>query len=145
MAIWLRRARRSDWDKPCLFSKPVEFDGIKIGVVDVLPDAEEFNGVAVAQPAADQIVAGVRIPVTGDVRQADIVLLIDAGKTDLAGKDFDRFVTRQTVLFCRGCERVAGFPETGFLECASLLARPVLSVPVRAYSAERLWRHCEPV
>lgn len=33
--------------EPGLFSKPIEFDGIKIWVVDLLPDAEEFEGVAV--------------------------------------------------------------------------------------------------
>lgn len=31
-----------------LLSNPIEFDGIKTGVVDLLPDAEELDGVAVA-------------------------------------------------------------------------------------------------
>jgi hypothetical protein len=33
-----------------LFSKPIEFDGFKIGVVELLPDAGKLDGVAVAQP-----------------------------------------------------------------------------------------------
>jgi hypothetical protein len=33
-----------------LFSKPIEFDGFKIGFVELLPDAEKLDGVAVTQP-----------------------------------------------------------------------------------------------
>lgn len=36
-----------------LLSKPIEFDGIKTGIVDLLPETEEFESVAVAQPVAD--------------------------------------------------------------------------------------------
>ena len=32
------------------FSNPIEFDGIKTGIVDLFPEAEELEGVAVAQP-----------------------------------------------------------------------------------------------
>jgi hypothetical protein len=32
---------------------PIEFDGIKTGIVDPLLEAEEFDGVAVAQPIED--------------------------------------------------------------------------------------------
>ena len=38
-----------------------------IGVVDLLPEAEEFEGVAVAQPVADEVVTGCGILVAGDV------------------------------------------------------------------------------
>ena len=72
-----------------LHSNPVEFDGIKTGVVDLLPKPEEFEGVAVAQPVADQVVAGVRVFVAGDVGQADVILVVDAGEADFAGKHFD--------------------------------------------------------
>jgi hypothetical protein len=30
----------------CLFSKPVEFDGFKTRVIQVLPDAQELDGIA---------------------------------------------------------------------------------------------------
>ena len=48
-----------------LHSNPVEFDGIKTGVVDLLPEAEELKCVAVAQPVANQVVAGGRVLVAG--------------------------------------------------------------------------------
>ena len=72
-----------------LHSNPVAFDGIRTGVVDLLPKPEEFEGVAVAQPVADQVVAGVRVFVAGDVGQADVILVVDAGEADFAGKHFD--------------------------------------------------------
>ncbi len=72
-----------------MHSNPVEFDGIRTGVVDLLPKPEEFEGVAVAQPVADQVVAGVRVFVAGDVGQADVILVVDAGEADFAGKHFD--------------------------------------------------------
>ena len=71
------------------FFNPVEFDGIKTGVVDLLPDTEEFDGVAVAQPVANQIVAGFRIAVSGDIGEADVVVPFDAGDADFAGENFD--------------------------------------------------------
>jgi hypothetical protein len=36
-----------------LHSNPVEFDGIKLWIVKLLPNPEEFHGVPVAQPVAD--------------------------------------------------------------------------------------------
>jgi hypothetical protein len=33
-----------------LISKPIEFDGFKIGIVELLPDAEKLDGVVAAQP-----------------------------------------------------------------------------------------------
>ena len=74
-----------------LHSNPIEFDGIKTGIVDLLPQAEEFDGVAVAQPVADQVVAGVCVFVAGDVGQADVILVIHASEADFAGEDFDYF------------------------------------------------------
>ena len=53
-----------------LHSNPVKFDGIKPGVVDLLPEAEEFDGVAVSEPVADQVVTGICVFVAGEpVRQ----------------------------------------------------------------------------
>ena len=72
-----------------LHSNPIEFDGIKIGIVDLLPEAEEFDGVAVAQPIEDQVVRALRVFVAGDVGQADVILVVDAGEADFAGENFD--------------------------------------------------------
>jgi hypothetical protein len=72
-----------------LLFNSVEFDGIKTGVVDLLPEAEEFEGVAVAKPVADQAIAGLRVFIAGDVGQADIILVVHAGEANFAGEDFD--------------------------------------------------------
>ena len=42
--------------KAGLLSHPIEFDGIKIRVIELLPDAREFDGVPVAQPVLDQVI-----------------------------------------------------------------------------------------
>ena len=39
-----------------LLFNPVEFDGIKVGVVELFPDAEKFQGIAITQPVSDEIV-----------------------------------------------------------------------------------------
>lgn len=80
--------------EPRLHSNPLEFDGIKTGVVDLLPEAEELEGVAVAQPIADQVVAGVRVLVAGDVGQADVILVVDPGEAHCPGEYFDFFRNR---------------------------------------------------
>ena len=43
-----------------LFFNPIEFDGIKTGVVELFPDAEKLNGVAIAEPVLDGDTAPVR-------------------------------------------------------------------------------------
>jgi hypothetical protein len=60
--------------KPGLFSNPIEFDGIKIGVVELLPDAKELDGVPVPEPVGDKVVCSLRILVAGDVGETDIIL-----------------------------------------------------------------------
>jgi len=65
-----------------LFFNPIEFDGIKPGVVELLPDTEELDGVAVAQPVGDQVVRPFGVLVAGDVGETDKVLLV-------LGKDGD--------------------------------------------------------
>lgn len=56
-----------------LDSNPVEFDGIKLRVVQPLPNPEEFDGVAVAQPVADDVVRVVGVLEFGDVSKAQVV------------------------------------------------------------------------
>ena len=72
-----------------LLSNPIEFDGIKTGIVNLLPQAKEFDGVAVAEPVGDQVVRALRVFVAGDVGQADVILVVDAGEADFAGENFD--------------------------------------------------------
>ena len=72
-----------------LLFNPIEFDGIKNGIVDLFPETEEFDGVAVAQPIEDQVVRALRVFVAGDVGQADVILVVDAGEADFAGENLD--------------------------------------------------------
>ncbi|KZK74392.1 MAG: hypothetical protein A3K90_03820 [Pelodictyon luteolum] len=76
----LRREREAV--EPCLHSKPIEFDGIKPGIVDLFPESEELESVAVAQPVADQVVSRDDFSVAGDVGKADIILIVEAGEAD---------------------------------------------------------------
>lgn len=58
-----------------LHSNPVEFDGIKIRIIQPLPDSEKLHRAAVAEPVSDHIVRVVRVLEFGDVGKADDVLL----------------------------------------------------------------------
>ena len=49
--------RQCETVETSLLSNPVEFDGIKPLVIDLLPDTEELNGIAVPQPVPDEVVA----------------------------------------------------------------------------------------
>ena len=66
-----------------------EFAGIKPGVVDGFPDAEEFDSVAVAQPVAHDIVRMVHVLEPGDVGKADVILLLLGKDGDGRAPDFD--------------------------------------------------------
>lgn len=59
--------------QPGLLSKPVEFDGFKIRVVQLLPDADKLDRVAVAQPTSDQIIGCASVFVPRNVGEAHIV------------------------------------------------------------------------
>ena len=86
-----------------LHFNPVEFDGIKIGVVELLPDSKEFDRIAVSEPVPNEVVCSFWVSVTGDVGQADVIFVLlrkDAhdGPLDLnAGFDW---------LFHCGCDPV---------------------------------------
>ena len=55
-------------------SKPLEFEGVKIGVVQPLPNTQKLNGIAVAHPVLNDMIRAIRFLVFGNVRQADVVL-----------------------------------------------------------------------
>jgi hypothetical protein len=40
----------------CLHSNPVEFDGIKIRVIELFPHAQEFHSISVSNPVADEVI-----------------------------------------------------------------------------------------
>ena len=45
-----------------------DFDGIKIRIVEMLPDAEELNGIPVPDPVPDKVVRVVGVLVAGGCR-----------------------------------------------------------------------------
>ena len=63
--------------QPCLLSKPVEFHGFKIRVVEMFPYPEKFDCIAVSYPVPDQIIGTVRIFVPRNIGHADIIFIID--------------------------------------------------------------------
>jgi hypothetical protein len=46
--------REEEAVQPRLHSNPIEFDGIKTGIVQSFPDAEEFNDAPTSKPVADE-------------------------------------------------------------------------------------------
>ena len=72
-----------------LFFKPLEFDGFKIGVIELLPDAEKLDGVAVAQPVLNDVVGPLRIAVSGNVGQRNVVVLFHVIDGNLTTLDVD--------------------------------------------------------
>jgi hypothetical protein len=77
----------------CLFFNPIEFDGIKTGVVQLLPDAQELDSVAVAEPVGDQVIRPFGVFVAGDVGDADEFLLVLRKNRDGRSLDFDGYVS----------------------------------------------------
>ena len=93
-----------------LFSKPVEFHGFKIRVVELFPDTEKLNGVAIPDPVPDQIVRAVRVLVPGNIRDADIILIVLHEHSDFPVKDIDGchcFLPASHQIFFCGCLLVA--------------------------------------
>ena len=75
--------------QPCLFSNPIEFDGIKTRVVQPLPKTQELNRVPIPHPVLDEVIRPLTVFVTGDVRETDVVLLLPRQDGDNRALDFD--------------------------------------------------------
>ena len=58
--------------RPGLLSKSIEFDGIKILIVETLPYPQEFYGIPVPQPVLNNIISPVRIFVPCNIGIADM-------------------------------------------------------------------------
>ena len=70
-----------------LISNSLEFEGIKIGIIDPLPDAEKQNGIFVLEPLLDQ---GTRsIEVANHVGKGDIVTARARKDADGRSLNFD--------------------------------------------------------
>jgi hypothetical protein len=70
-------------------SKPLEFEGFKIGVVEPLPDAQELDGIAVSHPVLDDKVRSIGLLVFGDVGQGNIIIAGLADHRDGGAFDVD--------------------------------------------------------
>jgi hypothetical protein len=67
-------------------SKGLEFETFKIGIVDLFPDADEFEGVAISHPTVDQHVIA---KFFGHVGERDEVLTVLRDNGDGCALDFD--------------------------------------------------------
>ena len=59
-----------------LLSKPLEFEGFEIRIIQAFPNSEIFDRIPIAQLIADHRIRVVAL-VSRDVRQTDIVVLIE--------------------------------------------------------------------
>ena len=56
-----------------LFSNPIEFDGIEIRIIQLFPNAEKFDRIAVAQPVLDDVVRSRAVLVARNIGNANVV------------------------------------------------------------------------
>jgi len=59
-----------------LFSNPIEFDGIEIGIIQLFPNAEKLDGIAIAQPVLNDVVRSLAVLVARNIGYADVVLAL---------------------------------------------------------------------
>jgi len=52
-SLSFNESMRCETIQPSFFFNPVEFDGIKTRIIELLPNPQEFNGVTVTQPVSD--------------------------------------------------------------------------------------------
>ena len=69
--------RSSDLEEERGSSEPVEFHGFKVRVVEMFPYPEKFDCIAVPYPVPDQIIGMVRILVSCNIGNADIIFTIE--------------------------------------------------------------------
>ena len=55
-------------------SNPVEFDGVKVGIVKLFPYAEKFQSIAISQPVSNKVIGMLGILRPRDVREADKII-----------------------------------------------------------------------
>jgi hypothetical protein len=73
-------------------SKPLEFEGFEIRVVQGLPYPQEFNRVAIAHPILDYMVGPIWLSMLCDVGDGDVVLLCVGKHRNLCPFNiYDRF------------------------------------------------------
>ena len=73
----------------CPISKPLEFEGFKIRVIQALPNAKEFHGVPVSHPILDDVIRACRFFVLRNVRERDVVLIPPPNHSDFRAANLD--------------------------------------------------------
>ena len=56
---------------------PIEFDGIKLRIIYLLPDTKKFNGIPIAHPVGYKVICSLRILIPSNIGNADIVIVFD--------------------------------------------------------------------
>jgi hypothetical protein len=75
--------------EPSLFFKPVEFDGFKIRIVQMLPYPQKLDGIAISQPILDDVVRSARL--LGEGVAADLDVHREIGAHVEGGIDVNQF------------------------------------------------------
>ena len=57
------------------FFNPIEFDGIKIRVIELLPDAQKLDRVPIPHPVLNDVVSPFAVLVSGNIGQTDEIVL----------------------------------------------------------------------
>jgi hypothetical protein len=70
-------------------SKPLEFEGFEIRVIQALPHAKEFHGVAVPHPILDDVIRACGFFVLRNIRKRDVVLVLPPNHGDFRASDLD--------------------------------------------------------
>ncbi len=60
----------------CHTFNSIEFDGVKIRVMKLLPQANKLNRAAVAHPVLQNVIAALRIPESSNIRKAYKIIAI---------------------------------------------------------------------
>jgi len=60
----------------CLHSNPVEFDGFKIGIIELFPNTQKFYSVTVSQPIPHKVIRALDVLIASDISDANVVFLL---------------------------------------------------------------------
>jgi len=61
--------------QPCLFSKPFEFEGFKIGIINCFQKSQKFNGILVSHPILNDSVRMFGVFMSCYISQGDEILV----------------------------------------------------------------------
>ena len=59
--------------KSCSVSKPLEFEGFKNWIIQLLPDTQKFNGISASHPILNDMICATLFFVTGNICNTNVV------------------------------------------------------------------------